>query len=78
MDDATERGARPQGMLREGADAVPPPPPPSPDDRPSAASTVRVIATPCALLVLGAVFFIMGWVVAGVVACVLAVLVALL
>ena len=78
MDDATERGARPQGMLREGADAVPPPPPPSPDDRPSAASTVRVIATPCALLVLGAVFFIMGWVVAGVVACVLAVLVTLL
>ncbi len=60
-----------------GPDAVPAPPAPTPDDRPSTAATVRAIATPCTLLVLGAVFFVMGWVVPGVVACVLAVLVVL-
>ena len=36
-----------------------------------------MIATPCALLVLGAVFFVVGWPIPGVIACVLAVLMVL-
>lgn len=50
---------------------------PTGNDRPSTAATVRVIAIPCALLVLGAVSLVFGWVVAGIVACIFAVLVVL-
>lgn len=60
-----------------GPGCVPAAPPATPDDRPSTWSTVRVIAMPCLLLVLGAVFFVVGWPIPAIIACVLAVLVVL-
>lgn len=57
--------------------ALPAVPEPTADDRPSRWSTVRVILTPCALLVLAALCFVAGWPVPGIILCVLAVLVVL-
>ena len=63
--------------IEDKTSAVPAAPPASPDDRPSSWSTVRVVAMPCLLLVLGAVFFVAGWPVPAIIACMLAVLVVL-
>lgn len=67
------------GTLRgaQALAALPAVPEPTADDRPSRWSTVRVILTPCALLVLAALCFVMGWLVPGIILCVLAVLVVL-